>query len=146
MKCKWKDCSNDARAKSLYCGGTCKKRDSRASGTNVPVEVGQEQVGQPSGTKSDKPEQLPNGLPDNCKLSTASLEHYQANPDKYIKRLEPDKQESERITCEEYMSRPPVDVSKLSNAELQRELKYNPGANWSAPPEYAEVMRRKATA
>ena len=102
MKCKWKDCSNDARAKSLYCGGTCKKRDSRASGTNVPVEVGQEQVGQPSGTKSDKPEQLPNGLPDNCKLSTASLEHYLANPDKYVKRLEPDKMNwGDRMTSPE---------------------------------------------
>lgn len=53
MKCIWTDCDNDARAKSPYCGGTCKKRAQRlsgtepaASGTNVPVEVGQEQVGQ----------------------------------------------------------------------------------------------------
>ena len=51
MKCKWKDCLHLARAKSPFCSGTCKKRYQRASGTDVPVEVGQEQVGQPSGTR-----------------------------------------------------------------------------------------------
>ena len=47
MKCKWEDCENEARAKSPFCGDTCKKRHQRASGTDVPVEVGQGQVGQP---------------------------------------------------------------------------------------------------
>ncbi len=51
MKCKWKDCSNDARAKSPFCSGTCKKRYQRASGTNVPVEVGQAS----SGTQAGQP-------------------------------------------------------------------------------------------
>lgn len=51
MKCLWKDCDEQARAKSPFCSGTCKKRFQRASGTDVPVEVGQEQVGQPSGTR-----------------------------------------------------------------------------------------------
>ena len=40
MKCKWNGCSNDARAKSPFCSGTCKKRSQRASGTDVLVEVG----------------------------------------------------------------------------------------------------------
>lgn len=57
MKCKWHKCSNEARAKSPYCSGTCKKRYSRASGTEVPVEVGQTlsgtQVGQCQNKTSD---------------------------------------------------------------------------------------------
>ncbi len=47
MKCKWHECDNEARAKSPFCSGTCKKRYQRTSGTNVPVEVGQ----RPSGTE-----------------------------------------------------------------------------------------------
>ncbi len=46
MKCKWKECENDARSKSPFCSGTCKKRDQRASGTDVSVKVGQDEVGQ----------------------------------------------------------------------------------------------------
>ena len=46
MECKWHQCNNEARAKSPFCSGTCKKRYQRASGTSVPVEVGQGQVGQ----------------------------------------------------------------------------------------------------
>ncbi len=56
MKCKWEPCDNEARGKSPFCGGTCKKRHQRASGTDVPVEVGQElsgtQVGQTLGSAS----------------------------------------------------------------------------------------------
>ncbi len=33
MKCKWDKCTNEARDKSPFCGGTCKKRYQRASGT-----------------------------------------------------------------------------------------------------------------
>ena len=58
MICKQDGCNNEARAKSPFCGGTCKKRHQRQvgqasgtksapSGTNVPVEVGQS----PSGTQ-----------------------------------------------------------------------------------------------
>ena len=57
MKCKWNDCLHEERAKSPFCSETCKKRaqrnrdiltgtESEPSGTDVPVEVGQEQVGQ----------------------------------------------------------------------------------------------------
>lgn len=50
MKCKWKDCSNEARDKSPFCSGTCKKRSQRASGTKGVEQVGQTasgtQVGQ----------------------------------------------------------------------------------------------------
>ncbi len=61
MKCKWIDCDKEARKKSPFCSGTCKKREQRASGTNVPVEVGQE----PSGTKRDTGARPMNwGLPD----------------------------------------------------------------------------------
>lgn len=42
MQCKWDKCENEARAKSPFCSGTCKKRSQRASGTD---EVGQEQSG-----------------------------------------------------------------------------------------------------
>lgn len=49
MKCKWNQCNNEARAKSPFCSGTCKKRYSRSE-TDSPVEVGQKlsgtQVGQ----------------------------------------------------------------------------------------------------
>lgn len=58
MRCKWNQCSNEARTKSPFCSGTCKKRYVRSE-TDVPVEVGQEQVGQPSGTRPPcTPEQL----------------------------------------------------------------------------------------
>ena len=46
MKCKWHSCENEARHRSPFCSGTCKKRFQRSSGTNVPDKVGQEQVGQ----------------------------------------------------------------------------------------------------
>lgn len=49
MKCKWNECENEARLKSPFCSGTCKKRHARASGTNVPVEVGQMSSGTQAG-------------------------------------------------------------------------------------------------
>lgn len=45
MQCKWHKCSNESRPRSPFCSETCKKRHARRSGTNVPVEVGQEQSG-----------------------------------------------------------------------------------------------------
>ena len=72
MKCKWTDCENDARAKSPFCSATCKKRYQRASGTDVPPEVGQGQVGQ---------------TPD---VPPASLEDYTDDHGrKYVPRNEP---------------------------------------------------------
>lgn len=72
MKCKWAGCENEARAKSPFCSGTCKKRYQRASGTDVPVEVGQEQVGQG--------ESVP----------VVSYAHYMNNLSKYAIRREPE--------------------------------------------------------
>lgn len=44
MECKWDSCKNEARVRSPFCSGTCKKRAQRhaeqTSGTFVPVEVG----------------------------------------------------------------------------------------------------------
>lgn len=83
MKCKWNDCNYPARDKSPFCSGTCKKRHQRlqrASGTDVPVEVGQEQVGQI--------ECVPVGP---GVLVQVGLDDYYTNPDKYAIRLEPDK-------------------------------------------------------
>lgn len=37
MQCKWNTCTNEARNKSPFCSGTCKKRFQRSSGTNVSV-------------------------------------------------------------------------------------------------------------
>lgn len=39
MKCKWDTCNKEARDKSPFCSGTCKKRFSRSSGTNVAVDA-----------------------------------------------------------------------------------------------------------
>ncbi len=72
MDCKWTDCSNQARAKSPFCSGTCKKRYQRASGTD--------EVGQPSGTEGVAQA-----------LCAGRLEHYYANPDRYAPRAMPDK-------------------------------------------------------
>ncbi len=103
MKCKWTDCENGARAKSPFCSGTCKKRYQRASGTDVPVEVGQEQVGQLSGTGPKiTPKQYANCLrhgegsyllaSENLdEFPVCTIAHYYANPSKYIQRREPDK-------------------------------------------------------
>lgn len=57
MKCKWKECNNEARRKSVFCCGTCKKRYSRLSGTIEPlsgtdVSVGP-QVGQRTAATMD---------------------------------------------------------------------------------------------
>lgn len=63
MKCKWIECKDEARAKSPFCGDTCKKRYQRRirangtsrSGTNVPVKVGQEASGtQPGQTGTEE--------------------------------------------------------------------------------------------
>lgn len=35
------------------------------------------------------------------------------------------------------------DISKLSDEQLQRELRYMPGTSWVGSPEYKEVMRRR---
>ncbi len=71
-----------------------RQRDSRARKrdivtpegvTSVTAEVGQEQAGQPSGTHPL--DQLAIDTDD----MSASLKHYQAYPEKYIPRREPDK-------------------------------------------------------
>lgn len=81
MQCKWENCENDARAKSPFCSGTCKKRYQRASGTSVPVEVGQGQVGH------DRIVPVAEG----CAMVQVGLDHYRTCPDQYIPRREPDK-------------------------------------------------------
>lgn len=179
MKCKWYKCENEAREKSIFCSGTCKKRYSRASGTDVPVEVGQQssgtEVGQaqnetpdvaPGLTKPDKGEQI---YPD-------KLEHYKSNPDMYVGREFPDDMnwdepmsaselataglKRNRVTipgdwdykgvCEQvdgvwYVQKQTPDVTKLSNAQLQRELKYKPDTSWVASKEHKGVMHRLST-
>ena len=77
MKCKWTGCENGARVKSPFCSGTCKKRYQRASGTYVPVEVGQGQVGhiQPVG----------DGV-----CVTVGLDDYLSRPEAYAERAQPD--------------------------------------------------------
>ena len=64
MKCKWESCENEARGKSPFCGGTCKKRYQRASGTkpelsgtSVPVEAKVGQVGQTAPSTQNTGEQ-----------------------------------------------------------------------------------------
>lgn len=80
MKCKWPDCKHEARAKSPFCSGTCKKRYHRASGTDVPVEVGQKQVGQ-----ADCVPVVEGG-----RMMQVGLDHYRTCPDQYAKRVHPE--------------------------------------------------------
>ncbi len=35
MKCKWKDCDNEAKGKGFYCSGACRTNASRASRATV---------------------------------------------------------------------------------------------------------------
>jgi hypothetical protein len=65
-ECKWIDCNNEARSKSPFCSQACKKRYRRASGTDQACEVVQIASGTASGT--------------------ASLQHYEDNPDMYASR------------------------------------------------------------
>ena len=103
MKCKWRECENEARSKSPFCGGTCKKRHQRASGTDVPVEVGQElsgtQVGQTLGSASstqntDEQETGESTIIEQAVIEyvrTAGLQDYYDNPDNYYPRREPER-------------------------------------------------------
>lgn len=41
---------------------------------------------------------------------------------------------------------PPLDINKLSDAQLQRELRYKPDTSWVNTPEHKEVIRRMVKA
>ncbi len=114
MKCKWKECDNEARAKSPFCSGTCKKRYQRASGTDVPVKVGQEQVGQSSGTRPPIP-----GDPDYVGVCKQVDGEWVVRPD------------------------PPAPVASLSDIDLQLRLQSYPACARVGSPEHREVLSRR---
>lgn len=154
--CRWKDCTNHARAKSPFCSGTCKKRYQRASGTNTTVEVGQEQVGHvadvpvdlcymvegeevygrpavsyPHDTFETRPEPLDHtDIPDPCNRCI----YTRHDGTRYL--LDATGTAHERPK--------PVQVKQLTDEELQAWLKSYQGASWVNSPEHKEVPRRRA--
>lgn len=128
MKCKWKDCNNDARAKSPFCSGTCKKRyqrtsgtESEPSGTNVPVEVGQEPSGTQVGHKMQSMVTLRTDLQYDCLW--AMLPDGVAMP----------------------MTEPTEATHAMTSEALRRRVSNYKGTTWIGSPEYAETIYRLLT-
>jgi hypothetical protein len=132
-ECKWKDCNEPARAKSPFCSGTCKKRYQRASGTNVPVEVGQG----PSGTDSCVPVVTVEG-------EALLKEIFKPNPPDTILAKQPD------LTTLPPGVSPPTGQRTLATADMTaqrlklRVSSYN-NLTWVDSPEYAETVYRLQT-
>ncbi len=135
--CKWEPCINNARPKSPFCSGTCKKRYQRASGTlpspsgtNVPVEA---EVGQTTPcTQSPDAQEAAQGTksakPDICATEVEAL--YQA-------RLVGLPAGVSRPT-----GQPNTDTIKMTSQQLRTRLGLHRGTDWTASPEYAETIQR----
>lgn len=152
MQCKWDKCDNEARAKSPFCSGTCKKRYQRASGTSVPVEVGQGQVGQ----SMDVPPYWVNDAMVYGRRSVSyASDTFETRPEPLDHSDTPDPRNRciyQRRDGTRYLldatgnqhDRPPVrQVRDLSDADLQIRLKSYQGASWVNSPEHKEVLRRR---
>ncbi|HDZ14698.1 hypothetical protein LCGC14_1009610 [marine sediment metagenome] len=119
--CKWDKCDNEARQKSLFCGGTCKKRYAR-SGTDVPVGA---QVGQ-----SDKEFVEFSGVRFNPLTSETKKSLDQ--PD--LSSLPPG--------VSRPIGQPTTNTAKMPAPALARKVSLYKGLAWLDSPEYAEVIFR----
>ena len=146
--CKWEPCINNARPKSPFCSGTCKKRYQRASGTlpspsgtNVPVEA---EVGQTTpctqspdaqeaaqGTKSDGPDVK---QPDKCATEVEA----------YAKLDQPDVS-----LLPEGVSKPTgqrtAKTADMTAQQLRIRIRCYKGLDWLDSPEYTETIYRLLT-
>lgn len=162
MKCKWDKCDNEARAKSPFCSGTCKKRFQRASGTKpelsgtpVPVEV---EVGQtaPStqstdeqeageSTKSETPEQL-DAMKAVVQIEPDILDHIDMNK---VIDVVSDAEQPDISLLPPGVSKPTGRRTGWTSVMLAQDLRtrtrYYKGTAWTASPEYAETIHRLLT-
>lgn len=137
-ECKWKDCTNDTRPKSPFCSGTCKKRYQRASGTDVPVEVGQE----PSGTQFAVPVVLDRPITQ-ADINVAAEIFKENSPDTILAR-QPDTDLLPPGVAKPTGQRT-LGAADMTSPVLSRRISSYQGADWIASPEYAEVVYRLLT-